>query len=195
MKKVVFIGAHPDDIELGCAGTIYKNRDDWDISCHILISNDAEKGRSPPQVQASLSALTQLGVSNIHFYDGTIRNLNRQWVWETLTNIVSSVEPDIVFVPDAVKHRDHVIINEVSLRNIHCDTIVYDVYDIISNPNYFERLNADEVEMKISILQNFTLFQSRYYFQDNYIRSLLCVYGGMIQHNMAEGFRQIRRIR
>lgn len=195
MKNVLFIGTHPDDIELGCAGIIYKHRDDWDISCHILISHDAEKGRSPPQVQASRSALTQLGVSNMCFYDGVIRNLDRQWVWETLTDIVSYIKPDIVFVPDATVHCDHILVNEVSLCSVRCDIIAYDVNNIISKPNYFERLSIDEVKMKIRALQNFTLFQPRYYFQDNYIRSLLYVYGGMIQHNMAEGFRQIRRIR
>ena len=44
MSKVLFIGAHPDDVELGCGGTIYKYcKMGFDI--HVLMLAEGSSSR------------------------------------------------------------------------------------------------------------------------------------------------------
>ena len=45
-KKILAIGAHPDDIEYGCFGTLYKNRLTSKIGCYIATAGGANDDTS-----------------------------------------------------------------------------------------------------------------------------------------------------
>jgi LmbE family N-acetylglucosaminyl deacetylase len=77
-KNVLFVGAHPDDVEIGCGGTIYKHLKRGD-SVFILIMSHGEKGNHPFGLIECLNSLKLLGVKekNIilgNFPDGYIKD-------------------------------------------------------------------------------------------------------------------------
>ena len=39
MKNVMAIGAHPDDIEFGCGGTLYKHKQNGDNIVMVVMTN------------------------------------------------------------------------------------------------------------------------------------------------------------
>ena len=63
-KAVIFVGAHPDDIELGCAGTIgvFLARG-YDVRC-IFVTKGGYTGSPFEREKESRAALTGLGVKN-----------------------------------------------------------------------------------------------------------------------------------
>jgi len=120
-ERALAIGAHPDDIEIGCGGTLAK----WAArGCTIyhLVLTDGSKGTWDPQQDvASLVAMRQdeqreaarcLGGGNVAFLgwpDGELRNTIREQ-WE-VARWIRQIRPDIVFGHDPWRryrlHPDH----------------------------------------------------------------------------------------
>jgi LmbE family N-acetylglucosaminyl deacetylase len=119
--RVLAVGAHPDDIELGCGATLAK----WiaaGADVHLLVLTDGAKGTwDPDRDQASLVAARQkeqreaairLGRCEVGFLgwpDGELRNGVREQ-WE-VTRWIRSVRPDVVLGHDPWRryrlHPDH----------------------------------------------------------------------------------------
>jgi LmbE family N-acetylglucosaminyl deacetylase len=119
--RALAIGAHPDDIEIGCGGTLAK----WAAAgceIHHLVLTDGSKGTWDPQHDvASLVATRQdeqreaarrLGGGEVGFLgwpDGELRNTIREQ-WE-VSRWIRQIRPDIVFGHDPWRryrlHPDH----------------------------------------------------------------------------------------
>jgi len=120
-ERALAIGAHPDDIEIGCGGTLAK----WAASgctIHHLVLTDGAKGTwDPDQDVASLVATRQdeqreaarrLGGGEVGFLgwpDGELRNTIREQ-WE-VCRWIRQIRPDVVFGHDPWRryrlHPDH----------------------------------------------------------------------------------------
>ena len=65
--RVLAIGSHPDDIEIGCGGSLAKHIENGDI-VSVLILTTGEKGGQPKKrVEETVIALRSLGLSDITF--------------------------------------------------------------------------------------------------------------------------------
>jgi LmbE family N-acetylglucosaminyl deacetylase len=135
------VGAHPDDIEFGCGGTLAK----WaaaGTAIHHLVLTDGAKGTwDPDRHQASLVALRQdeqrraaaiLGGGEVEFLgwtDGELINGARAQ-WEVARSI-RTVRPDVVLGHDPWRryrlHPDH----------RHAGFIVTDAIVAARDPHYF----------------------------------------------------------
>jgi LmbE family N-acetylglucosaminyl deacetylase len=135
------VGAHPDDIEFGCGGTLAK----WaaaGTAIHHLVLTDGAKGTwDPERPQASLVALRQdeqrraaiiLGGGEVEFLgwtDGELRNGARAQ-WEVARSI-RTVRPDVVLGHDPWRryrlHPDH----------RHAGFIVTDAIVAARDPHFF----------------------------------------------------------
>lgn len=62
--RLLFVGAHPDDIELGCGGLIKKCSELYSIFCCVATDRGSEIRR-----QETLKALSYLGAENISFLE------------------------------------------------------------------------------------------------------------------------------
>lgn len=120
MSTMIFVGAHPDDIELGCGGTIaYFANKGYKIKCIFLTKGEVCADPEKRQ-QESIAACLSLGVekSNIHF--GPFKDCRVPETWELIQflesfylSVVKGVmkpDPDIQAVyihsQDEV-HQDH----------------------------------------------------------------------------------------
>jgi LmbE family N-acetylglucosaminyl deacetylase len=68
-KVIIVVGAHPDDIELGCAGTIKAATTEGNRVVAIYLTKGAESGDPEKRVAESIKALSLLGVSDVFFGD------------------------------------------------------------------------------------------------------------------------------
>jgi LmbE family N-acetylglucosaminyl deacetylase len=120
-KSAMAIGAHPDDIEFGCGGTLAK----WaarGTTIHHLVLTDGAKGSWDPQCdEAELIALRQeeqrraakaLGGADVEFLgrtDGELRN-GRSEQWE-VSRWIRLARPEVVLGHDPWRryrlHPDH----------------------------------------------------------------------------------------
>ncbi len=76
-SSVIVIGAHPDDIELGCGATLMKHIvDGIDVYAVVLTSGDKGNRIGYSRKEETYSALQYLGVSGIFLFDYTDTKLS-----------------------------------------------------------------------------------------------------------------------
>jgi LmbE family N-acetylglucosaminyl deacetylase len=77
-RRILAVGAHPDDVELGCGGVLVKHLDLGD-EVHVLVMTNGDKGNHTMNREECLASLDSLGVKkeNIffgNFPDGFLRD-------------------------------------------------------------------------------------------------------------------------
>ncbi len=66
-EVIVAIGAHPDDIELGCGGTLYKSALRGKRVIAVFLTRGEKSGDANVRTNESTEALHVLGVNDVHF--------------------------------------------------------------------------------------------------------------------------------
>ena len=109
--RVLAIGAHPDDVEIGMGGTILslKGQGHQVVICDLTNGEPTPIGTPERRAREAREAATVLGVERI-----TLEMPNR-YLMDTVENrmrvaeVIRDVRPDILFVPYWVDaHPDHV---------------------------------------------------------------------------------------
>jgi LmbE family N-acetylglucosaminyl deacetylase/ActR/RegA family two-component response regulator len=122
--NVLFIGAHPDDIELGCGGTLIKHVQSGD-NVYAMIFTNGEKGMAETtkidRQQESLKALTLAGVNplNIYFmqYPDTELWQVRQEVMNSIAKFCTTFKVQLIYThSNKAQHQDHVTIFDETMR-------------------------------------------------------------------------------
>ncbi len=194
MKKILFLGCHCDDIELGCGASINKLSGSC-IDC-VVLSQESIDGTNLKDI--SLKALTSLGANSVHFFQFKPSFFNKeiQKLWETLKQFDIS-EYDTVFTQEPDSHQDHVNLYEATNRLFRGKNIITYVSSIVScpffSPNYFVGLTESHVENKLKALENYTMYQNKTYFNPDVVTSHLCLNGALANCQYAEGF-SIKRL-
>jgi len=107
--KILAIGAHPDDIELGCGGTIclynLNNRPVYGL----ILSNGERSGDPVIRKQESVDSLNKLGVKRLFFGELPDTKIgNDITTISVIEDIVNKLKPDIIFTHSINEiHQDH----------------------------------------------------------------------------------------
>lgn len=199
MKNILFIGAHPDDIELGCGATISKlKKKKCNITWVVLSScnkslPDNQKDFLAKEVIASseyfsvLLKFTDFEVRDFHHYRSDIR--------EYLHSLSKSLNIDTIFTHNLNDiHQDHQVVADESVRvfNKKTNIIMYAMpYNIKTNSiNFYSKVDNDDIDKKIESLSLYKSqhMLSRSYFSEAYIRSMAVQAGVSCAHEYAECF-------
>ncbi len=126
MKKmnILAIGAHPDDIEFGCGGTLIKYADRGH-QLYLLVMTEGGLGAAKSTRKAEqLDAQGILGVNQIFWggYEDTYLQVDKD-VISQVENVIARVKPDFILChyPDDT-HQDHRHLAQVVIsatRHIH----------------------------------------------------------------------------
>ncbi len=122
-SRYLFIGPHPDDIEIGAGATVAKLvAAGKHVSFLVCLDgrfglDNAPKGTTPDQLavirkQEVLAGAAVLGVSDVHFLDLSDGGLYEfKDLYDGISKVMGEVQPDIVFAPDPCAasecHADH----------------------------------------------------------------------------------------
>jgi len=125
--KYLFIGAHPDDIEYACAGTIMRMRADGDdVKMLVLSHGGASEGRSEERkMEAQVSAWElSVDLELLTMQDGHI-SIDAHSV-DRIKRVIDRYDPDCVFVhyPDDT-HQDHRAAAQITLSAAKCRGIMF----------------------------------------------------------------------
>lgn len=131
-QRVLFIGPHPDDIEIGAGATAAKLAAAGK-EVHFLVCLDgrfglehAPAGTTPEALAAirqceSIAGASALGVSRVHFLglsDGGLYDLEE--LRRGIARVIGETQPQIVFAPDPFVasecHADHLNVGEAARR-------------------------------------------------------------------------------
>jgi LmbE family N-acetylglucosaminyl deacetylase len=202
-RRVLVLGAHTDDGEFGCGGTIARLLDEG-VEVRYVAFSTATKSLPeafPPDALAREveEATAALGITNLAVHDFDVRTFpeRRQDILELLIAEWEEWHPDAVFQPSLHDvHQDHQVVAAEGLRAFKRTTILgYEIpwnnFDF-SYQAYFALTQA-QVERKIAALAKYASQQHRRYSDPEYIRNLARTNGINVNRDYAEVF-QVHRV-
>lgn len=194
-STILAVGAHPDDIELGCAGTLLYLKEKYGCKIHYLICSNGEL-RSPKDTRKSEAciAMDRLGAESVTFLskkDGEI-DWNNDNV-QSFEDCINKIKPDLIFTHSVNDHhQDHVNTFRITLascRNSNAGIICYP--SINTRENIQSNLIVDitkYMKQKLSILSSFESQNGRKYMQPKFIEIKMRNNGTFGNFEFAESF-------
>jgi LmbE family N-acetylglucosaminyl deacetylase len=183
--RLLAIGAHSDDIEIGCGGTILKLIEQGALAevCWVVLTGDAERageaGRSADAFLGDVPGKRVIlkGFREGHFpYDGAE-------VKQFFEELKSELSPDLIFTHQRFDlHQDHRVTCELTWNTFRDHLILeYEIpkYDgDIGAPNVFVSLEESLCRAKIdNLMTHFASQSSKRWFTEDLFSALLRLRG------------------
>ena len=198
-KKVCFIGAHPDDIELGCGAFISNIHNKTDILC-VTLSDNQSNPLLTHLVDEHYRSMAVLGVDREHIKLGSFITRRfpelRQEILEYLYQLNHDYQPDIVITHTRADiHQDHQQTTEEVLRAFRGTTVLG--FDALRSsygffPHFLVEVSGEDVEHKVKALLEYSTYNDKYYFDEAVLRATLIRHGALAERPFAEGFDILR---
>ena len=198
-KRVLFIGAHPDDIEIGAGALIADIVDKTDLLCVTLSDNQ----KNPALINIVNELHNSMNVLNVNENDFIVGEFEtrrfpqaRQEILEYLINLNRTFDPDVIFThSNADIHQDHATATQEALRAFRGKTVLG--FDVIRStygffPNFLVEVSEEGVNKKIEALAQYKTYSDKYYFTEEITRSTLIRNGALAEKRFAEGFDILR---
>ena len=155
--NILAIGAHPDDIEYGCAGTLIKYAE-RDHRIYLMVLTGGEEGGEGNIRQKEQHAAAEIIRSRQVFWGGyrdTQLPLNKEMI-DKIEEVLLEVKPDLILVNFGDDtHQDHRVLTEATMsatryvRNV----LFFEVPTTQNfNPQVFVDI-SDTLERKFQVLQ------------------------------------------
>ncbi len=198
-KRILFVGAHPDDIELGCGAFMHHILPSSDVLCVTLSDNQKNPGLKNV-VDEHLSSLQVLGVPAdriiIEKFETRKFPVMRQEILEYLLKLRKDFKPDMIFVHTRADiHQDHNVVTEEALRAYRGATVLG--FDVVRSsygffPHFLVEVNENDVNKKIDALAEYKTYHDKYYFDPSLLRATMIRHGALAETAFAEGFDILR---
>jgi len=198
-KRVLFLGAHPDDIELGCGALLYHIVRQTDVLCVTLSDNQSNPDLKNVKDE-HYKSMSILGIpkDKIIFGPFTTRVFQnaRQDILEYFLKLRRDFSPDLIFVHSKQDvHQDHNTMTDEALRAFRGITVLG--FDVVRSsygffPNFLVEVTEDDVKKKIEALSQYETYRNRYYFNSELTRSIMVRHGALAERPFAEGFDILR---
>jgi len=198
-KRVLFLGAHPDDIELGCGALLHHIVKQTEVLCVTLSDNQ----KNPDLVNVKdehLKSMAVLGVpkEKVVFGPFTTRVFpdSRQEILEYFLKLRKEFQPDLIFVhSNKDVHQDHLTMTDEALRAFRGITVLG--FDVVRSsygffPHFLVEVSEEDVQKKIEALSEYETYRDRYYFNSELTRSIMIRHGALAEVSFAEGFDILR---
>lgn len=183
--KLLAIGAHSDDIEIGCGGTILKLIEQQSISevCWVVLTGESKRAAEAAQsAEALLAELPSKRVILKDFRDGYFPYDGAQ-IKEFLEELKSEFSPDLILTHQrADLHQDHRVTSELTWHTFRDHLILeYEIpkYDgDMGAPNLFVPLDESLCRKKIGhLMTQFASQTSKRWFKEDLFSGLLRLRG------------------
>ena len=186
LRSVLCLGAHSDDIEIGCGGTLLQllsaNREiavTW-----VVFSGIGIRGQEAHKSAEIFLAETHRKDIEVHeFQDTRFPYGQSKAMKDQFARLADKVSPDLVFTHrnhDA--HQDHQLISDMTWQHFR-NHLIFE-YEIpkyegdLGHPNVFVPLTEDIVSQKIdTLMDTFHSQREKYWFQRQTFESLLRMRG------------------
>jgi LmbE family N-acetylglucosaminyl deacetylase len=190
--QVLCLGAHPDDIEIGCGGTLLElaSRPDTSVSSVVLT------GAAQRRDEAARAASCFFPGAHVSILDLPDSRLPAHWgqVKGALEDFGGGRQPDLVFAPridDA--HQDHRLVGQLA-STVWRDALILH-YEIpkwdadLTPPTHYVAVSERNARRKVELLNEcFPTQQVRDWWDDELFLGLMRLRGIETRSRYAEGF-------
>jgi LmbE family N-acetylglucosaminyl deacetylase len=185
VERVLCLGAHCDDIEIGCGGTLLTLlarrpgiHVDW-----VVFSSDDE--RAAEARAGAAVVLERAGSANVHVeaFRGSYFPTVAADIKERFDELGRTTRPDVVFTHWREDlHQDHRVLSELALNTFR-DHLILE-YEIpkwdgdLGRPSLYVPLEAEAVELKVdTIFDVFASQQGKHWFTKETFLALMRIRG------------------
>jgi LmbE family N-acetylglucosaminyl deacetylase len=195
VRTVLALGAHPDDLELGCGATLAKLSEAGARVRAVIFSHGTVGGSADfDRAEETRAALASLGVKDVHVHDLPDTRLH-----EHLNELIVLMQTHVrETLPERVytmfkddRHQDHRAVHQASV--VACrrvpQILAYETPSSYPNfvPTVFEAV-GDLMELKVEALKLHRSQAERLYMNEDMIRSAAHFRGVQVELGRAEGF-------
>ena len=155
--NILAIGAHPDDIEFGCGGTLIKYADKKHRVFLLVMTEGGLGGPTATRTEEQLNSNTIMGVKKIFWggYKDTHLMVQKD-VISKIEDIISKVNPELIFchfLDDTHQDHRHLAQATISATRYIRNVLFYEVPTTQNfKPNVFVDI-SDTLERKVDALQ------------------------------------------
>jgi LmbE family N-acetylglucosaminyl deacetylase len=196
VHNILCLGAHSDDIEIGCGGTLLKLiRDHPALTVWWMVfsASSSRAREAQASAEAFLLGAAQTKVVIKTFHD-TCFPAEAQQIKQCFEEIKGAFQPDVVFTHYRDdRHQDHRILSDLAWNTFRHHLILeYEIpkYDgDLGSPNFFVRLDEALCHHKVDVLCR--LFQTqtnKHWFAPETFLSLMRLRGVECATQYAEAF-------
>lgn len=194
--KILCLGAHSDDIEIGCGGTILRLlREIPDAQFYWLVfSANENRAEEATESAASFLSVTKLKTIDIQNFRESYFPFIGAEIKDYFEKLKKNYDPDIIFTHygnDA--HQDHGLISNLTW-NTYRDHFILE-YEIpkydgdLITPNLYSNIETSDVENKVDhICRFFKTQKQRAWFSKETFRSIMRIRG--IESNSPSGYAE-----
>lgn len=204
-RRVLAIGAHTDDIEIGCGALLSRLADE---GCEVsAIAFSRAELSLPPQMPRDIlerefrDSMRIIGVDDdrVHVEGVPVRHFpeHRQEVLERLVVLSREWNPDLVLTMNSSDtHQDHQVVHQETVRAFRGATVLG--YEIPWNQqqnvvNLFAEVSERDVSRKVEMLAQYRsqIELKRSYISEDYVRSAATFRGFQARRPLAEAYEVI----
>jgi len=181
VKRVLCLGAHSDDIEIGCGGTILsliEKSNRIEFYWLVLSANPERTKEARRSASAFLERARKKTVVVKSFRDGFLPYLGPP-VKECFEELKRVFTPDVIFTHCRHDlHQDHRLVCELTWNTFRNHLILeYEIpkYDAdLRSPNFFVPLSDAQARKKVnSLMRYFTTQQNKQWFSEDLFYGLM----------------------
>ena len=200
-RTVLCLGAHCDDIEIGCGGTLVElqRRAPHLRFLWVALSGDAEREAETRNAGKGLLGGQDCLDVEVANFRGSYFPHHWMEIKDYFEGLKSRIDPDLIlthWLDD--RHQDHRVVAELTWNTFRDHRVLE--YEIpkyegdLGRPNLFVPLSRETVERKITVLgSHFPSQRQRAWFRPEVFRSLLTLRG--IECNAESGFAEAHHAR
>lgn len=200
-KGILAIGAHPDDIELGCGASLARlAQKGIYIATVVMTTGNSGVDGIIDRHEESRNALKILGChQTIHLnFADTRAHLQLNDMISALENIIKNQIPSDVEIirvytmHDADRHQDHLAVYQASM--VACRAIPQILgYETLSTwlsfmPQVFESVKEEYFSLKLTALKKHKSQSQRDYMRPERLRAVAQFRGQQVNSDLGEGF-------
>ncbi len=182
---VLCLGAHCDDIEIGCGGTILqllKNNPNAEIHWYVFSSNEVREKEARLSASKFLSESKYSNIKILNFRNGYFPYVGAE-IKDYFEKIKQQINPDIIFTHfRGDLHQDHKTLGELTWNTFR-DHLIFE-YEIpkydgdMGSPNVFVTINNEECIKKSEyIYDSFISQRDKHWFTKDTILSIMRLRG------------------
>jgi LmbE family N-acetylglucosaminyl deacetylase len=197
-QRILALGAHSDDIELGCGGTILRlacERPDLEVLWVVFATNAARAAEARASASAFLSGFQSSKVIVRDYRDGFLPYAGAL-VKDEFEQLKREYSPDLVFTHHRDdRHQDHRLVSELTWNTWRDHLILeYEIpkYDgDFGSPNFFASLSVAALDRKVELLATcFPSQSAKHWFTSDLFRAVARIRGMecAAPEGFAEGF-------
>jgi LmbE family N-acetylglucosaminyl deacetylase len=183
--RVVAIGCHADDIEIGCGGTLLtlvERRPEVEVTWIVLSADGERRREAEASARVFLAGAATVDLRVESFRDGFFPHRGEE-VKDWFETLKSSVDPDVIFTHSRHdRHQDHRLVSELTWNTFRRHLILeYEIpkYDgDLGSPNVFVPIDPKVARRKAELIgEHFGSQSSKHWFDDELLLSLLRIRG------------------